>query len=217
MYSWKPLGTLLQHWLKQVWVKQECQLHALFTLSLLRVINVKFPLQPHQRYFITHYEDLGFSQLTQMRNDFLTNSHNLTYTLSLTNVGRMYFLSIGVKGLKHTGHAYIFFCLLQKGMHHSLYNNYSLKLAGCHGKLVQWMGKVRDWYCTVTVLCCAVLYCTVLCCAVLCCAVLYCTVLYCAVLCCTVLCCTVLCCAVLYCAVLCCTVLYCAVLYCTVL
>ena len=31
------------------------------TLSLPRVINVKFPLQPHQKYYITQYEELGFS------------------------------------------------------------------------------------------------------------------------------------------------------------
>ena len=30
-------------------------------LSLPRVINVKFPLQPHQQYYITQYEELGFS------------------------------------------------------------------------------------------------------------------------------------------------------------
>ena len=34
---------------------------SVLTLSLLRVINVKFPLQPHQKYNITQYEELGFS------------------------------------------------------------------------------------------------------------------------------------------------------------
>ena len=33
----------------------------LFTLSLLRVINFKFPLQPHRKYYITQYEELCFS------------------------------------------------------------------------------------------------------------------------------------------------------------
>ena len=33
----------------------------LLTLSLLRVINVKFPLQLHQKYYIAQYEELGFS------------------------------------------------------------------------------------------------------------------------------------------------------------
>ena len=33
----------------------------LFTLSLPRVINFKFPLQPHQKYYSTQYEELGFS------------------------------------------------------------------------------------------------------------------------------------------------------------
>ena len=31
------------------------------TLSLLRMINVKFPLQPHQKYYITQYGELDFS------------------------------------------------------------------------------------------------------------------------------------------------------------
>ena len=30
------------------------------TLSLQRVINRKFPLQPHQKHYITQYEELGF-------------------------------------------------------------------------------------------------------------------------------------------------------------
>ena len=32
--------------------------HAL-TLSLLRVVNLKFPLHPHQKYYIARYEELG--------------------------------------------------------------------------------------------------------------------------------------------------------------
>ena len=33
----------------------------LLTLPLPRVINLKFPLQPHQKYYITQYGELGFS------------------------------------------------------------------------------------------------------------------------------------------------------------
>ena len=36
------------------------------SLSLPRVINFEFPLQPHQKYYITQYGELGFSRLTQM-------------------------------------------------------------------------------------------------------------------------------------------------------
>ena len=39
------------------------------TLSLPRVINIKFLLQPHQKYYITLYEELGFSSLTRMPDD----------------------------------------------------------------------------------------------------------------------------------------------------
>ena len=33
----------------------------MLTLSLPRVINVKFPLQPHQKYYITQHEELGIT------------------------------------------------------------------------------------------------------------------------------------------------------------
>ena len=38
-----------------------------------------------------------------MRNYYKSNSHYLTYTSSLKNVGRMYLLSLGVKGLSKEG------------------------------------------------------------------------------------------------------------------
>ena len=44
------------------------------------MINLKFLLQPHQKYYITQYGELGFSYLTQMKDDYTTNSHYLTYT-----------------------------------------------------------------------------------------------------------------------------------------
>ena len=56
---------------------------ARLTLSLPRVINSKFPLQPHQKYYITQYEELGFSYLTQMEDDYTTKfslPHLYTYT-----------------------------------------------------------------------------------------------------------------------------------------
>ena len=48
-----------------------------FTLSLPRVINFKFPLQPHHKYYTAQYEEIGFSYLTEMKDD--TISHYLTY------------------------------------------------------------------------------------------------------------------------------------------
>ena len=69
------------------------------TLSLPRAINVKFPLQPHQKYYITQHGELGFSSLTQMKDDNTTNSHYLTCTVSLWKVGGMYLLTLGVKGV----------------------------------------------------------------------------------------------------------------------
>ena len=63
----------------------------------LHTINFKFLLWLHQKYYITQYEELGFSYLTQMTDDRTTNSHHHTCKFSPQNVGRMYFLSLGVK------------------------------------------------------------------------------------------------------------------------
>ena len=57
------------------------------TLSLPRVINFKFPLQPRQKYYITQYEELGFSSLTQLRDDYAFNSHYLTHASLFKRLG----------------------------------------------------------------------------------------------------------------------------------
>ena len=69
------------------------------TLSLLRVINVKIPLQPHKKYDITQYGKLNFSYLTHMKGDYTTNSHYITHTIAFWKVGRIHILSSGVEGL----------------------------------------------------------------------------------------------------------------------
>ena len=84
----------------------------LLTLSLPRVINFKFLLQPHHKSYTTQYEELGFSSLTQMKDDYTINSHYLTYTFSLQEVGRMYFVSSGVKGLTKSTRSYEIFSRL---------------------------------------------------------------------------------------------------------
>ena len=58
-------------------------------LGWLRVIKFKFPLQPHQKYYI----------FTVWRTWLFIASHYLTYTFIFRKVGRMYFLDLGVKGL----------------------------------------------------------------------------------------------------------------------
>ena len=57
------------------------------TLSLPRVINFKFPLQPHQKYNITQYGELGFSWLTQMKDDYATNFHHILLDNTCFNLG----------------------------------------------------------------------------------------------------------------------------------
>ena len=78
-------------------------LHTHLTLSFPRVINIKFLLHPHQKYYITQYEELGFSQLTQMKDDYTTNSHYPQLYSSLYKVGRMYFLNFSFKRRVFTG------------------------------------------------------------------------------------------------------------------
>ena len=51
------------------------------SLSHPRVINVKFPLQPDQKYNITQNE------LSRMKDDYTTNSHYLTYTFLFKGLG----------------------------------------------------------------------------------------------------------------------------------
>ena len=75
-------------------------IQGLLTLSLLRVINVKFPLQPQQKYYHTVWRTWLFIAYSQMKDYYTTNPCYLTYTFSLYKVGRMYFVSSGVKGLK---------------------------------------------------------------------------------------------------------------------
>ena len=67
----------------EVSLNSTCQHRCFKTLSLLRVINVKLSLQLHQKYFITQHEELGFSWLIQMKEDYTSNSHYLTYTFLL--------------------------------------------------------------------------------------------------------------------------------------
>ena len=79
---------------------KSCRHIQTLTLSLPRVTNFKFLLQPHQKYNIAQYEELGFSSLTQMKDDSTTNSHYITYTFLFERLGEfMYFWSLGVKWL----------------------------------------------------------------------------------------------------------------------
>ena len=43
----------------------------------------QIPQQPHQKYYTTQYEELGFSSLAQMKYDCTTNSHYLIYRFHL--------------------------------------------------------------------------------------------------------------------------------------
>ena len=59
----------------------------LLTPSSPRVINFTFLLEPQQKYFPTQFEELGFSQLTQLKDDHTNNSHYLTYTFLFKRLG----------------------------------------------------------------------------------------------------------------------------------
>ena len=63
----------------------------------------QFQISPAASPAILHhtvYKELGFSWRTQMEDDYTTNSHYITYTFLFRKVGRMYFLNLGVKGIR---------------------------------------------------------------------------------------------------------------------
>ena len=62
-----------------------------FNPFTLKSDQLKFPLQPHQKYYITQYEELGFSKRTQMKDDYTTNCHYLTYTFLCKRLGECTF------------------------------------------------------------------------------------------------------------------------------
>ena len=64
-------------------LQQDMRLQDLLTLSLQRVIDLKFPLQPQYQYNITQYGEISFLSLTQTKDAHTTNSHYLTYTFFL--------------------------------------------------------------------------------------------------------------------------------------
>ena len=61
------------------------------TLSLPRVINFKFPLQPHHKYYITQYGDLAFDSLLRWKMIIPILTTLLTH-LSLRRLGECAFL-----------------------------------------------------------------------------------------------------------------------------
>ena len=65
----------------------KCLLQIVLPLSLPRMTNFKFPLQPHQKY---NMKNLA-SYLTQMKDDYSTNSHYLTYTFIVKRLGECTF------------------------------------------------------------------------------------------------------------------------------
>ena len=67
-------------------------------LSLPRMINFKFSLQPHQKYYIRQSEELCLSHLTQMKDDYTIYSHYLTYAFLFQRLGECTFWTWGWKG-----------------------------------------------------------------------------------------------------------------------
>ena len=57
------------------------------TLSLPRVIKFKFPLQPHQKYYIIQYEELGFPLHASMKDDCATSLRYCTSLIHFTLKG----------------------------------------------------------------------------------------------------------------------------------
>ena len=64
----------------------------ILSLPNFKVINVKFPLQPHQKDNITQYEELGFSSLTQMQKMAILQILTTSLIRFSSKVGRVYLL-----------------------------------------------------------------------------------------------------------------------------
>ena len=69
------------------------------TLSLPRVVNFKFPLQPQKKYYIIQYEERAFHSFnTQMVDDYITILS--TSCTHLSAFGRMYVFEVGSERYK---------------------------------------------------------------------------------------------------------------------
>ena len=90
--------------LKQVFSGEQlvsdcADIRSALTLSLPRVINFKFPLQPHQKYYITcSMKNFAFHRLLKWKWLYYQFSLRHLY-MYLEKVGRTYFLNLDVKGL----------------------------------------------------------------------------------------------------------------------
>ena len=91
--EWLPCESFVEYW----WMLIS---HAILTLSLPRMINFKFLLQPHHKCYTTQYQELGFSSLTQMKDDYTINSHYLTYTFLFKRLGECTFWTYGSERVK---------------------------------------------------------------------------------------------------------------------
>ena len=62
-----------------------------FPLSLPRGINNKFPLQPHQKYYISQYEEVAFHSLLRWEMSATINSHFLSHIFLFERLGEFTF------------------------------------------------------------------------------------------------------------------------------
>ena len=70
------------------------------TLSLPRVINVNFPLQPQQKYYITQMKNLAFYNLLRLKMIILPIHTTSLIHFSLERLGKCSFLTWEWKGWK---------------------------------------------------------------------------------------------------------------------
>ena len=85
--------------LNQVWAGRQQQNLITLTLSLPRVINFKFPLQPQARNITSQsMENLAFYSLLRRKMILSTKSHYLTYTILFNKLGGCTFWTCEWKG-----------------------------------------------------------------------------------------------------------------------
>ena len=71
-------------------------------LSLPRVINFKFHLQPHQKYASHSMKNLPFHSLLRLKMIVLPNYQSITHALPYKSLGERSYLNLRVKGSSGT-------------------------------------------------------------------------------------------------------------------
>ena len=85
------LGDQTSVWIRAHLISSDWLCTLSVTLSLPRVTHFQISPAASQEYNIAQYEELGFSHLPQIKDDYTTNSHYFTYTFLSSWLGEWTF------------------------------------------------------------------------------------------------------------------------------